>query len=86
MPAPSFGLVHIVYKWGAGNGGFTFECSSSGYYGKQPFNGTNPGIVPYPTVYVPIDPLTAIGLGLVSPDELGYPAGLLAAFNIMKGN
>jgi hypothetical protein len=33
-----------------------------------------------------IDPITAIGLGLVQPEELEFPPAALAYFNILRGN
>jgi hypothetical protein len=75
---------HVVYKWGNGNGGFFFEESPSGFYGKVPFYGCAP--IGMTCILVPIDPLTAIALMLVSPEELGYPEGILAAFNLLRGH
>lgn len=80
----SIELRCIIYKWGPGVGGFTFYDSPSGWHGKQEFWGVPPAVPN--TFNVPMDPLTAISLRLVIPEELNYPAGILAAFNVLKGN
>jgi len=33
---------------------------------------------------IPIDPVTAISMGLVTPEEINLPEGLQAAFNLLK--
>ena len=78
-------VKHVVYKWGGYDGGWTFNWSPSGYCNKTLFHGCNV-VADMLHIIVPIDPLTAISLGLVKPEELGYPAGILAAFNMLKGN
>lgn len=38
----------------------------------------------YNTIHIPIDPLTAIAMGMVTAEQLGYPPGILAAFNLLS--
>lgn len=35
-------------------------------------------------ILIPVDPLTAISMGMVTPEQLGYPPGILAAFNLLS--
>jgi hypothetical protein len=79
---------HVVYKYGGYyggyNGGFFFDQSPSSFFAKTPFSGCAP--IGAEDILIPIDPLTAIGLGLVTPEELNYPPGILAAFNLLRGH
>lgn len=68
----------VVLKWGKDQEGFAFWYLGRGQT-KSLWNGSDNHILD-----IPVDPLTAIGLGLVTPEELGYPAGILAAFNLLS--
>lgn len=35
-------------------------------------------------ILIPIDPLTAISMNMVTAEQLEYPPGLLAAFNLLS--
>ena len=75
-------VTHVVYKWGGYNGGWLFHQSPSSFFGKEPFSGCPP-FMPN-TIVVPIDPLTAINLGLVTVQELGFPVEIEAAFKFFS--
>jgi len=73
-------VIHVVVRWAQTQGwrwAGPLDRQSRGHW-----DGSTTGheIISF------IDPLTAIGLGLVTPEELGYPEGILAAFNLLKGN
>lgn len=87
-----FSIQHVVFKYGCGYSGWLFDFMSGGFTNKRVFSGLNDfnSAMGYGSVFPPqpivIDPLTAIGLNLVVPEELGLPPGMLAAFNLLKGN
>lgn len=90
-PPPTITLKfkHVVYAWGTGKQEalgryWVFDQTYNGFRNKILYNSGT--WADTSIMLIPIDPLTAIGLGLVTPEELGYPAGILAAFNLLKGN
>jgi hypothetical protein len=74
-------IRYFVAKWGRQEG----FCWLSNLYGgnRQAWSGMSGT---QNEINIPLDPLTAIGLGLVTPEELEYPPGILAAFNLLKGH
>lgn len=84
MNEASIGFVYFVPKWKNQQCGFTFLVSPSGFKRKGTYSGLTDLYYLNRTIPIPIDPLTAIGLGLVTPQEIGLPEGLQAAFNLLK--
>lgn len=79
-------LLHVVYftpKWKNHQSGFLFELKREGFSKRSEYFSIIE-IIMSGRLSVPLDPLTAIGLGLVTAEELELPEGLRAAFNLLK--
>lgn len=78
-----YSFFYFTPKWGDHQTGFAFDLNSSGWFRVKEYISsqelTNIGSIP-----IPLDPLTAVGLGIVTPEELNMPEGLRAAFNLLK--
>lgn len=69
-----------VFQWGQ-FGGFYWRFRP---WHKGPRLQFNINSLEQDSIVHVIDPLTAIGLGLVTPEELNFPPGILAAFNLLS--
>lgn len=84
-PAPTPTTVRYVYyvaKWGNHQEGYTFDLSTGGFHNRAVYNRM--GELFGNAIPIPIDPMTAVSLGLVTPEEINMPEGLRAAFNLLK--
>lgn len=70
-------VLHVVFTGPAQ--GFAFDQSPSGFYSKRPYSGPNMN-----QLVIPIDPLTALRLNLVTIDELQISPAMQAFFNMVK--
>jgi hypothetical protein len=69
---------YVVLKWRKMHG-YCFADLVMGSTKTEYQGQYSPGIIT-----IPIDPLTAISLRLVTPEDLEYPPGILAAFNLLS--
>lgn len=74
-------VLYVVFKWKDVNNGFAFRNGLS-RTNREVWGGVSN----VEELIVPLDPITAVSLGLVTPDELGFPVGLIAAFEMLQGN
>ncbi len=84
-PLPGIEVGYVVYKWRNYFNGFLFDISPSGFTNRRQFTPT--GINYYGGIVIPMDPITAIHLGLVTAEELGMPNSdfVQAALHIIGG-
>lgn len=83
MP-PTFQYQYFVCKWKKPSEGYLLEWDYTGLRILSPFNGMayingNNG-----DLSIPVDPLTAMSLGAVTPEQLEFPSALVATFNLLK--
>jgi len=79
----SFDYVYFVPVWGQHQTGYLFDLTHGGMKRRGTYSSASE-LAQNGVVAIPIDPLTAIGMGLVTPEELNLPPGLQAAFNLLK--
>jgi hypothetical protein len=79
----SFEIVYFVPKWKQHQTGYLFRIDAGGITRERVYNSMSE-LVQNGVVAIPIDPMTAIGMGLVTPEEINLPEGLRAAFNLLK--
>ena len=86
MSGPSFNfeVVYFIPKWGDHQRGYVFDLLPSGFYNRRQYNNLSELTQMSNRLAVPMDPLTTIAMGLVTPEELNIPPGLQAAFNLLK--
>lgn len=83
-PPPSIQYQYFVNKWKDPSHGYLMEWDYNGLRVVGEFdalayiNGNNGDIS------IPIDPLTAMSLGAVTPEMLKFPPAVVAAFNLLK--
>jgi hypothetical protein len=75
--------AYFTNKWRDNQRGFAFDHGASGWFRIKEFHSCT-DLLSVASILIPLDPLTAIGLGLVTPEELNLPEGLQAAFNLLK--
>jgi len=78
-------IIYFVCKWKSHQQGYKFDLTPSGIIRTGQFNSLTE-LVQFSQmrICIPIDPVTAIAQGLVTPEELGMPPGLEAAYNLLK--
>jgi hypothetical protein len=74
--------LYVVKIWGDFDGAYAWE-SVSGIPSSQRVSLFS--TVSNNTVIIFVDPISAIAMGKVTAEQLGFPEGLLAAFNLLKG-
>lgn len=72
-------LVYYVTKWKLPHTGWEFDSLTNGMGLRRIYSG---GYAQ--AIYIPVDYLTAISLGLVTPGELGLPQGAQALMEMLK--
>lgn len=77
---------YYVPRWRDHQRGFTVDLTPSGIIRTGVYSSLTEllGYGSQMKIPIPIDPLTAIGMGVVTPEEIGLPPGLEAAFNLLK--
>jgi hypothetical protein len=75
--------VYFVPVWKNHHRGYIFTMDTGGInrHGQYSTLGELYG---FGRICIPLDPITAIGLGLVTPEEINMPEGLRAAYNLLK--
>lgn len=79
---------YVLFKWGQHCAGYMFDWTSSGFANRHEFFNSQDiyAAINMGGFITVIDPLTALALNLVTPEMLGYPPGVLAAFQLLRGN
>lgn len=79
----SFEVLYFVPKYGDHQRGYLFDFGSGGITRLMEYSNLG-ALYQAGRLCIPIDPITAIAMGLVTAQELNLPPGLQAAFNLLK--
>lgn len=82
-PVVAFEVLYFVPKWGNHQCGYLFDMGVGGISRVREYFHLG-DLYQEARLCIPLDPLTAIAMGLATPEELNIPPGLQAAFNLLK--
>lgn len=79
----AFEVLYFVPMWGDHQRGYLFDMGVGGITRLRKYVSLD-DLYQDGRLCIPLDPLTAIAMGLVTPEEINIPPGLQAAFNLLK--